>query len=205
VCVAGPKTRRKRRTSSARASSSPIAGGSASAHVAFPGMTVTSIGPSARQNPGRTWWLWQPRHHGSSPSGRRSRIAWWNASRSSGPDASPSRAAAATSSSASPTPNPASVTSFAGAAPTSAFSPASSSGTNAAVNTRASARGTTYGEPRNALTCTTSSGIGSSERARSAHAAPHPGGYSCRPIAATAAEAPTRRSRWCPATRNASA
>ena len=106
-------------------------------------MTVTSSGPSARQNPGRTWWLWQPRHQGSSPSGSRSRIAWWNASRSSGPSPRPSRAAAATSESASPTSYPSSMTSFADADPTSAFSPASSSGTSAAVNTRASARGTT--------------------------------------------------------------
>ena len=87
------------------------------------------------------------------------------------------------------------MTSFADADPTSAFSPASSSGTSAAVNTRASARGTTYGEPRNALTCTTSRGSGSVERARSAASAPHPGGYSCSPIAATASAAPTRRSR----------
>ena len=166
---------------------------------------MTSSGPSARQNPGRTWWLWQPRHHGSRPSGSRSRIAWWNASRSSGPPASPSRAAAATSASASPTSYPSSPTSFAGAEPTNDFSPASSSGTSAAVNTRASAPGTTYGEPRNELTCTTSGGRGSSDRARSAASAPHPGGYSCNPIAATASSAPTRRSRWCPATRNASA
>ena len=102
-CLAGPKTRRNRRTSSARASSSDNEGGSASAQVAFSGMTVTSNGPSARQNPGRTWWLWQPRHQGSRPSGSRSRIAWWNASRSSGPEARPTRAAAATSESASPT------------------------------------------------------------------------------------------------------
>ena len=105
------------------AASNDIEGGSASAHVALPGITVTSSGPSARQNPGRTWWLWHPRHHGSSPAGNRSRIAWWNASRSSGPDASPSRAAAATNESASPTSYPSSMTSFAGAEPTSDFSP----------------------------------------------------------------------------------
>ena len=36
--------------------------------------------------------------------------------------------------------------------PTNDFSPASSSGTSAAVKIRASARGTTYGTPRNELT-----------------------------------------------------
>ena len=46
--------------------------------------------------------------------------------------------------------------------------------------------GTTYGAPRNELTCTTSPGNGSRERARNAASAPHPGGYSCNPIAATA-------------------
>ncbi len=158
-----------------------------------------------RQKPGRTWWLLQLAHHGSSPCGTRSRSAWWKSSRPSGPSASPSRAASTTICIASGTSKPSSRASFELTAPTSAFSCPGSSGTSAAVNTRASRRGTTYGAPRNELTWITSPGIGSIERARSAAGAPHPGGYCCSPIAATASLAPTRRSRWCPATRNASA